>query len=588
MANFGLQQYYTNAQQNRFQAEEAAKERDWRSSEAWKSFGRDLLGRLGQTGMNIGQAFAEDYTPTREQAREFGKTKMGWEASDRDTAAARARAEADLAYRSATDPYGEAGRPADVPGVKVPTVQSGATPLTPTGPPQSLVQEKMRNVGGMSVPPATGMSMLPPVAEADKARKAQGAVQPAAAPRVVPPTSTPTPPAGAMPPSGGMPTAGDIRSRYTFTSQANIEDLKNQALKAIVGEDVSKATPDQIALAQQAAAGVLARQREAQSARQSAITQRDLGIAQAALKGLTSKTSLSTGGKYGAKASFNPYLLDENALRYIGTGAVPDILKPQDLRPPGGGAVGGGGSGMGGRYPQNVGGVIESGKGKTLTASQAYASILNTIEDRLANGTDEEKKAAAELQVKLAKVKPGSPEFNQIYDRFITGKNSVIAANLRGQDTPSTRGARKEAADKAAQDIATRRLTTQEQEVADKHDYRERRLQLLERNMAGRVSAADQLAIRNLYNQIRMDTEDVQTIDKDGSYVTRKVPGSKSAAAQEQLDAIIAKYAGGGGGAAPAPAPSAASTAAPRPGEVRNGYVFLGGNPNDPNSWKAQ
>lgn len=31
-----------------------------------------------------------------------------------------------------------------------------------------------------------------------------------------------------------------------------------------------------------------------------------------------------------------------------------------------------------------------------------------------------------------------------------------------------------------------------------------------------------------------------------------------------------------------------AATSAPRPGEVRKGYVFLGGNPGDPNRWKKQ
>lgn len=556
MANFGLQQYYTNAQQNRFQAEEAQKERDWRSSEAWKSFGRDLLGRLGQTGMNIGQAFAEDYTPTREQAREFGKTKMDWEKEDRDTAAARARAEAMAGNLGMLSPYGQEGRPSAVPGVQVPTVQSGATPSTPTGPPQSLVQEKMRNVGGMSVPPATGMSMLPPATEADKARKAQGAVQPAAAPQVVPPTSTPTPPAGAM------------RSLYTHVNpEFGSQEGFGRVLDAVTqGKGASQ---EDIAIAQAAIAKAAAAQRANQVMRDKMLLERDKAMAPYYTAALGQTQSGKAGGKYGASYTRPMYGLDQERLtREFGTGSMGEPLTP--VTPPAlgaGGAVSGGGPGVGARiYPQGIGGVVESGKGKMLTAEEAYGSVRAAAERMINSGDTAKQTEGARLLNALQSTTPGSPEFKALYSRHITGGSAVASGEARGQVMPSSR-----ATDKA--NAAARQLDAKQQEAADKHDYRERRLQLLERNMAGRISPADQLAIRDLNNKIRMDTESVQTYDKEGNNVIRKVPGSKSAAAQEQLDAIIAKYAGGS--PVPAPAPSAAQPTEGSIGTSRNGVPIV-------------
>lgn len=545
MANFGLQQYYTNAQQNRFQAEEAQKERDWRSSEAWKSFGRDLLGRLGQTGMNIGQQFAEDYTPTRELARENLQTQMGYTKEDRDAAAARARGEAAAGSIGMQNPYGAEGRPADVPGVSVPTVQSGATPPAPSGPLQSMVQQKMQNIGGMSVPPRAGMSEVPATTEAgrfaseqvakapqyeqwmresDKALQAQGARQPAVAPSVVPPTATPSPPAGQT-----------MRDRYTHTNpEFGSQEAFNRVLEAVTGKGKG-ATQDDIAMAQMAIAKAAAAQRANKVSRDAALLARDKAMLPLYTAALGQTQSGKSGGKYGASYTRPMVGLDQGRLtQEFGTGGMGSPLTP--VTPPAlpaPGAGGGGGGGGGRILPQLVNGVIKSQRGDLLTTNEGYGLVKSAAETMVNSGEPTKVEYGTRLLNELQGMKPNSPEFIRLYAKYVTSQAAVQGGQTVGQDMPVTKGSRSQSQfdDKQARNQA---------QFERRMDLQERRL----KSLAGKMSDADKQEIQNLRAQINRGMKVQQGYDASNNSVITKIPGADAAELQQRIDNILSRYAG--------------------------------------------
>lgn len=454
MANFGLQQYYTNSQQNRFAAEEAQKERDWRSSEAWKSFGRDLLGNLGKTGMNIGQAFAEDYTPTREQAREFGKTKMGWEQEDRDTAAARLRAEAAATGLGLRSPYGdrpEAGVEMPTPAApesavqrkmaaigapvqSTPLISGGQTeiaqlqPMEPDAPVKSaqpLPSPAQRQAKSVA---ATGQSPLPQT----KQVQAQGAVQPAAAPRVVPPTSTPTPPAGQT-----------WREKYTFANpEFDSQESMNRVLEAARGDSSRGFSKDDIAIAQLAVAKAEAAQRANQAQRAKMLLERDKALLPLYIKGMEQKFEGRGPGKNAPSFSVPANLINQGrATEQFGSGQLGNPLDPN--APPKLPPVGGGGAGIGagGMFPQPLPGMkLSRDKGDLLTAGQAYALTKSAAKlmQVAGKGTPEEVEASSFLK-QLEGMNPKSGAFVDLYARAVGGPMFKHMVEVRGGLSPSSR-----------------------------------------------------------------------------------------------------------------------------------------------------